>query len=68
MKKIFGRPAGLTDTLLRYCPGCGHGIVHRIIGELLVKLDIREKTIGIAPVGCSWERSSSRYRDKTVAA
>jgi 2-oxoglutarate ferredoxin oxidoreductase subunit beta len=53
MKKIFGRPAGLTEILQRYCPGCGHGIVHRIIGELLVKLDIRERTIGIAPVGCS---------------
>ncbi|GAH56729.1 unnamed protein product, partial [marine sediment metagenome] len=53
MKMIFGRPAGLTETLQRYCPGCGHGIVHRIIGELLVKLDIRERTIGIAPVGCS---------------
>ncbi|MGB3479145.1 MAG: thiamine pyrophosphate-dependent enzyme [bacterium] len=53
MKMIFGRPAGLTETLQRYCPGCGHGIVHRIIGELLVKLDIRERAIGIAPVGCS---------------
>ena len=53
MKKLFSRPEGLTDTLMRYCPGCGHGIVHRIIGELLVELDIREKTVGIAPVGCS---------------
>jgi len=53
MKKLFGRPEGLTSTLLRYCPGCGHGIVHRIIGELLVELNIRERAIGIAPVGCS---------------
>lgn len=53
MKKLFGRPAGLTDTLMRYCPGCGHGIVHRIIGELLVELDIRKRAVGIAPVGCS---------------
>ncbi|UCD20291.1 MAG: 2-oxoglutarate oxidoreductase [candidate division WOR-3 bacterium] len=53
MKQLFGRPAGLTDISQRYCPGCGHGIVHRIIGELLVKLNIRERTIGIAPVGCS---------------
>lgn len=53
MKLIFGRPAGLTEVLQRYCPGCGHGIVHRIIGELLVKLEIRERTVGIAPVGCS---------------
>lgn len=53
MKMIFGRPAGLTDVKQRYCPGCGHGIVHRIIGELLVELNIRDKAIGIAPVGCS---------------
>lgn len=53
MQRIFGRPDGLTDTLQRYCPGCGHGVVHRIIGDLMVKLDIREKTVGIAPVGCS---------------
>lgn len=53
MKMIFGRPSGLTDIKQRYCPGCGHGIVHRIIGELLVEMNIREKTIGIAPVGCS---------------
>lgn len=53
MKMIFGRPSGLTEIKQRYCPGCGHGIVHRIIGELLVEMNIREKTIGIAPVGCS---------------
>jgi len=53
MKKLFGRPAGLTDILQRYCPGCGHGIAHRLIAELLVELDIRERTVGIAPVGCS---------------
>lgn len=53
MKKLFGRPDGLTDILQRYCPGCGHGIVHRLIAELLVELKIRERTVGIAPVGCS---------------
>ncbi len=53
MKMIFGRPSGLTEIKQRYCPGCGHGIVHRIIGELLVEMNIRERAIGIAPVGCS---------------
>lgn len=53
MKKLFGRPAGLTDIVQRYCPGCGHGIVHRLIAEVLIELDIRERTVGIAPVGCS---------------
>jgi 2-oxoglutarate ferredoxin oxidoreductase subunit beta len=53
MKLLFGRPKGLTSTNQRYCPGCGHGVVHRIIGDMLVNLDIRERTLGIAPVGCS---------------
>jgi 2-oxoglutarate ferredoxin oxidoreductase subunit beta len=53
MKLLFGRPNGLTPTNQRYCPGCGHGIVHRIIGDVLVTLNIRERTLGIAPVGCS---------------
>ncbi len=53
MKVLFKRPAGLTDVNQRYCPGCGHGIVHRLIGELLVEMNIREKAVGIAPVGCS---------------
>ncbi len=50
---IFGRPEGLTPILQRYCPGCGHGIVHKLIGELLIEMNIREKAVGIAPVGCS---------------
>jgi len=53
MKLLFGRPKGLTPTNQRYCPGCGHGIVHRIVGDVLVNLNIRERTLGIAPVGCS---------------
>jgi 2-oxoglutarate ferredoxin oxidoreductase subunit beta len=53
MKLLYGRPNGLTPINQRYCPGCGHGIVHRIIGDVLVSLNIREKALGIAPVGCS---------------
>lgn len=53
MKKVYSRPEGLTDTLMRYCPGCGHGVVHRIVAELLIELNIRERTVGIAPVGCA---------------
>lgn len=53
MKLLFNRPQGLTEIRQRYCPGCGHGIVHRIVGELLVEMNIRERTIGVAPVGCS---------------
>ncbi|MDI6797836.1 MAG: thiamine pyrophosphate-dependent enzyme [Desulfatibacillaceae bacterium] len=53
MKILAKRPKGLTDARLTYCPGCLHGVAHRIIGEALEELDIVEKTIGIAPVGCS---------------
>jgi 2-oxoglutarate/2-oxoacid ferredoxin oxidoreductase subunit beta len=53
MKREYKRPDGLSKTIMRYCPGCGHSIVHRIIGETMDELGIREKTIAIAPVGCS---------------
>lgn len=53
MTKVFQRPGALTDKAFHYCPGCTHGIVHRLIAEVLDELSIREKTIGVAPVGCS---------------
>ena len=43
----------LTDNQTHYCPGCGHGIVHRLVAEVIDELGIREKTIGTAPVGCA---------------
>jgi 2-oxoglutarate ferredoxin oxidoreductase subunit beta len=53
MKKVFERPRSLKKTPFRYCPGCGHSLIHRIVAEVIDKLGIREKTIGIAPVGCA---------------
>ena len=53
MEKVFGRTKGLTDVPFHYCPGCTHGIIHRLIGEVLEELDIIEDTIGVAPVGCT---------------
>lgn len=53
MIKVFGRPKSLKNVPFRFCPGCGHSIAHRLIAECIDKLDIREKTIGIAPVGCA---------------
>jgi len=43
----------MKDAITHYCSGCGHGIVHRLLCEVIDELDIREKTIGIAPVGCA---------------
>ncbi|MFA5354953.1 MAG: thiamine pyrophosphate-dependent enzyme [Thermodesulfovibrionales bacterium] len=53
MKKVFERPESLKSTPFRYCPGCGHSLIHRLIAETVDKLGIREETIGIAPVGCA---------------
>lgn len=50
---VFSRPAALSDMVTHYCPGCMHGIVHRLIAEVIDELNIRERTVGIAPVGCS---------------
>jgi len=53
MKVIFGKPNALEDVTFHYCPGCTHGIIHRLIAEVIDELDIQEKTIGVASVGCS---------------
>ncbi len=53
MTVIFKRPEALTNTITHYCPGCTHGIIHRLVAEVIDELDIRKRTIGIAPVGCS---------------
>ncbi|MEK6672862.1 MAG: thiamine pyrophosphate-dependent enzyme [Nitrospirota bacterium] len=53
MKKVFERPKSLKPAPFRYCPGCGHSLIHRVMAECIDELGIREKTIGIAPVGCA---------------
>lgn len=50
---VYKRTELLTDKVMSYCPGCGHGTAHRIIMEVLEEMGIQEETIGIAPVGCS---------------
>jgi 2-oxoglutarate ferredoxin oxidoreductase subunit beta len=52
-KIVYQRPDSLREVATHYCPGCGHGIAHRIIAETLDELGVREKTIAIAPVGCA---------------
>lgn len=65
MVKVFERPKSLTDARFTYCPGCHHGIVTRIIGNAIDELDIADRTVGIAPVGCSvfaylWYKTDSQ--------
>jgi len=53
MKKVFSHPRSLRKISTHYCAGCGHGIVHRLIAEIVDELDIRGRVIGVAPVGCA---------------
>ena len=53
MNKIYAHPESLRNIPTHYCPGCGHGIAHRLIAEVIDELGIREKVIAIAPVGCA---------------
>lgn len=50
---VFCRPESLTETPTHYCPGCGHGIIQRLLAEVIDELGLREETIGVAPVGCA---------------
>jgi 2-oxoglutarate ferredoxin oxidoreductase subunit beta len=52
-KTIFARPEALQETVTHYCPGCTHGVIHRLVAEVFDELNIRERTVGVAPVGCS---------------
>ena len=53
MKKVFSRPKSLKETPFHYCPGCGHSLLHRIIGEVIDEMNLRERTIGVPPAGCA---------------
>ncbi len=53
MKQVFKKTTMLTDKPFTYCPGCTHGIIHRLVAEVLEELGIGQDTIGVAPVGCA---------------
>lgn len=53
MPRVYERPRTLTPVTTHFCPGCTHGVIHRLIAEVLDELDLRENTIGVASVGCS---------------
>ncbi|TAL69220.1 MAG: 2-oxoglutarate oxidoreductase [Bacteroidetes bacterium] len=50
---VYRKPGTLTETELHYCPGCGHGVAHKILMEVVDEMGIQNETIGVAPVGCS---------------
>lgn len=53
MSVVFDKPHALSDVLMHYCPGCTHGIVHRLVAEAIDELGVEDRTVGIAPVGCA---------------
>lgn len=50
---VYKKPQLMNDNNMHYCPGCSHGVVHKLIAELVEEMDIEDKTIGVAPVGCA---------------
>jgi len=50
---IFERPKALSENVTHYCPGCTHGVIHRLVAESIDELGLRGRTVGVAPVGCS---------------
>ena len=64
----INKPHSMTEAQTHYCPGCTHGIIHRLVGEAIDALGIEERTIGVAPVGCSVLAYNYFNLDMTVAA
>jgi 2-oxoglutarate ferredoxin oxidoreductase subunit beta len=50
---VYGKSPVLTDVVMHYCPGCSHGVIHKLIAEVIEEMGIQEKTIGVSPVGCA---------------
>ena len=50
---VYSKPSTMVDAPMHYCPGCYHGLVHKLIMEVVEEMSIQEQTIGVAPVGCS---------------
>ncbi|MDR2839824.1 MAG: 2-oxoglutarate oxidoreductase [Paludibacter sp.] len=50
---VYAKPKTMNDTPMHYCPGCSHGVVHKLLAEIIDEMGIQENTIGVAPVGCA---------------
>ena len=53
MTTLFARPPAMSEAITHYCPGCTHGVIHRVVAEVLDELGLTDRTVGVAPVGCS---------------
>ena len=68
MSIVFDRPHALVDKPLHYCPGCTHGIIHRLVAEVIDELGIEGKTVGVSPVGCTYNNYEYFNCDMVQAA
>ena len=50
---VYKKPTLLNDTNMHYCPGCSHGVVHKLIAEVIEEMGLEEKAVGVSPVGCA---------------
>jgi 2-oxoglutarate ferredoxin oxidoreductase subunit beta len=50
---VFARSPAQAEVSTHYCPGCTHGVIHRLVAEIIDELEVRDRTVGVAPVGCS---------------
>jgi len=53
LKTVFERPRTLSDVVTHYCPGCGHGVIHRLVAETIEQLGVEDRVIAVPPIGCS---------------
>lgn len=53
LERVYSRPESLTGVAMHYCPGCTHGVIHRLIAEVIDEMDVRTRTVCVAPVGCA---------------
>jgi 2-oxoglutarate ferredoxin oxidoreductase subunit beta len=51
--RVYGKPALMNDTPMHYCPGCSHGVIHKLVAEVIADLGLEERSIGVSPVGCA---------------
>lgn len=51
--QVYAKPELMNDTTMHYCPGCSHGVVHKLVAEVIAEMQMEEKTVGVCPVGCA---------------
>ena len=61
---VYAKPSVMNNNTMHYCPGCSHGVIHKLIAEVIGEMGIQDKAIGVAPVGCAV--FAYNYLDKVI--